>query len=114
VPGELFFPSVHQYEVIKYPFVFDWLLAIDDQHFLGSLCVNKVTVFGVDKFFLISVEQLFEVIEIDIFNINPLNLEIVLELVIEVAPPVGKGIRDKSRGQSGYSFKHSALHHCKK
>lgn len=88
---------------------FCYFLIEDRQHLKRGLAIQRIAILGLDHFISFGVVQAREVFIIDILDIDPLDLEVSLELQRVILPPKGEGFLVIGGLQPGDSLKHAAL-----
>lgn len=101
-------PLVHVGEVNEDAAFCDFLIE-DREHLEGGLAVEGIAVLGLDDLVALDVVQPREVFIIDILDIDPLDLEVALELERVVLPPEGEGLLVVGRFEAGDALEHAAL-----
>jgi len=64
----------------------------DFEHLAGDCSLHGVAVLALDDFLSLGVVEAGEVFVIDVFDVDPLYLEVALELEGVVLPPEGEGL----------------------
>ena len=102
-------PLVHIREVAE-DAALGHLLIEDGEHLERGLAVERVAVLGLDDLVALDVVQPREVFIIDVLDVDPLDLEVALELERVVLPPEGEGLLVVGRLQPRHALEHAALH----
>lgn len=99
---------VHIREVHKYA-PLGYFLIEDGHHFKRCLAIKRIAILGLYYLIALDVVQARKMFIIDVLDIDPLDLEVSLELEGMIFPPEWEGFLMIGRFESGYSLKHAAF-----
>lgn len=100
--------SIEEVEAGEDALVF--LVVFEDlEDFTSGLLGDVVTVLAFDEVFALLIHQPVEVLVRDVLDVDPLQLEVPLELAMGIFPPKGEGLLVIARNEAGHTLEMAAL-----
>lgn len=106
----LLLPLIEEVEARKYAFAL-LVVTIDVENLLGGLLADVVTVLALHEVLVQLVLEPLKVSIADVLDVDPLDLEVPLELAVLVLPPEGECLLQVAAGQASHPL-HMATLHC--
>lgn len=101
-------PLVHIGEINEDASLCSFLIE-DGEHLERGLAIEGIAVLGLDDFVAFDVVESCKVFIIDVLDVDPLDLEVALELERVVLPPEGEGLLVVGGLEAGNALEHAAL-----